>query len=311
MASAAETAVVLFKRGAKGVSGVSEDPLDEEKTAAESGRGTHSSTDDKEEAQKALAETSPMMDMFSWQHLQYTVPVGNGATRKLLDDVSGYVAPGKLTALMGESGAGKTTLLNVLAQRVTSGVVTGDRLVNGQSLPADFQAQTGYVQQMDTHVPTTTVREALLFSAKLRQPLSVSLAEKEAYVETCLKLCGLAAYGDAMVGSLDIEFRKRTTIGVELAAKPKLLLFLDEVGNFLYCLEYTNTDTSRSRPRALTHRARGRSWSFFAISLLTARRSYALSISRLQNFSKFSISFFSFARAARPSILVNTYFLHD
>jgi ABC-type multidrug transport system ATPase subunit len=39
---------------------------------------------------------------------------------------------------------------------------------------------SGYCQQMDTHVPTDTVREALLFSAKLRQPASVSNAEKEA-----------------------------------------------------------------------------------------------------------------------------------
>ena len=38
----------------------------------------------------------------------------------------------------------------------------------------------GYVQQMDTHVPFATVREALLFSAKLRQPRSVPDAEKEA-----------------------------------------------------------------------------------------------------------------------------------
>jgi ATP-binding cassette, subfamily G (WHITE), member 2, SNQ2 len=47
-------------------------------------------------------------------------------------------------------------------------------------------------------------------------------------VETCLRMCGLEAYGDAIVGSLGVEHRKRTTIGVELAAKPKLLLFLDE-----------------------------------------------------------------------------------
>lgn len=33
---------------------------------------------------------------------------------------------------------------------------------------------------MDTHIPTDTVREALLFSAKLRQPASIPLAEKEA-----------------------------------------------------------------------------------------------------------------------------------
>ena len=43
---------------------------------------------------------------------------------------------------MGESGAGKTTLLNVLAQRVYTGVVTGDRFVNRQALPADFQSQS-------------------------------------------------------------------------------------------------------------------------------------------------------------------------
>jgi len=32
-------------------------------------------------------------------------------------------------------------------------------------------------------------------------------------------MCGLETFGDAMVGSLGIEYRKRTTIGVELAAK--------------------------------------------------------------------------------------------
>ncbi|KAG9313738.1 hypothetical protein JVU11DRAFT_6092 [Chiua virens] len=167
-------------------------------------------------------------DVFSWRNIEYEVPVSKGNTRKFLDNVSGYVAPGKLTALMGASGAGKTTLLNVLAQRVSVGAIRGDFSVNGQSLPADFQAKTAYVQQMDTHIPETTVREALLFSANLRQPASVPIAEKEAYVDKCLKTCGLEAHADAIVGSLGVEYRKRTTIGVELAAKPKLLLVLDE-----------------------------------------------------------------------------------
>ena len=81
---------------------------------------------------------------------------------------------------------------------------------------------------MDTHLPTTTVREALLFSARMRQPQSVPDAEKAAYVEQCLAMCGLQAHADAIVGSLGVEHRKRTTIAVELAAKPRLLLFLDE-----------------------------------------------------------------------------------
>ena len=138
------------------------------------------------------------------------MPVGNGEIRRLLDDVSGFVALGKPTVLMGESGAGITSSLDVLAQRVTTGVVTGDRLVNAQPLWLNFRAQTGYVQQMDSLVPTTTVREALLFPSKLRQPSSVPLAEKEAYLKTCLQLCGLSGYTSAMVGSLDIKYRKRT-----------------------------------------------------------------------------------------------------
>lgn len=39
---------------------------------------------------------------------------------------------------------------------------------------------SGYCQQMDVHIPQQTVREALLFSAKLRQPPSVTIDEKEA-----------------------------------------------------------------------------------------------------------------------------------
>jgi len=82
---------------------------------------------------------------------------------------------------------------------------------------------------MDTHVSFNTVRKALLFSAKLchDQPMPVTLAEKEAWVEKCLEMCGLEAYANASVGSLNIE-HKRTMIAVELAAKPELLLFLDE-----------------------------------------------------------------------------------
>ena len=40
-----------------------------------------------------------------------------------------------------------------------------------------------------------------------------------ASVETCLKMCGLENYADAIVGTLGVEHKKRTTIGVELAAK--------------------------------------------------------------------------------------------
>lgn len=74
----------------------------------------------------------------------------------------------------------------------------------------------------------STVREALRFSAHLRQPASVSVEEKNAYVEEIIELLELQDLTEALVFSLSLEARKRLTIGVELASKPELLLFLDE-----------------------------------------------------------------------------------
>lgn len=85
-------------------------------------------------------------DIFTWQDVVYDIEI-KGNPRRLLDHVSGYVKPGTLTALMGVSGAGKTTLLDVLAQRTTMGVITGDMLVNGKPQDSSFQRKTGYVQQ--------------------------------------------------------------------------------------------------------------------------------------------------------------------
>lgn len=167
----------------------------------------------------------------TWQSLCYDIPV-KGGKRRLLDHVSGWVKPGTLTALMGVSGAGKTTLLDVLARRVSIGIITGDMLVNGCPLPASFQRETGYVQQQDVHLSTSTVREALRFSAILRQPKSVSKKEKFSYVEQVIGMLNMGDFAEAVVGSpgegLNVEQRKLLTIGVELAAKPGLLLFLDE-----------------------------------------------------------------------------------
>lgn len=43
-------------------------------------------------------------------------------------------------------------------------------------------------------------------------------------VEECIKMCGLEAYADAIVGTLGCEQLKRTTVGVELVAKVGLCI---------------------------------------------------------------------------------------
>jgi ATP-binding cassette subfamily G (WHITE) protein 2 (PDR) len=115
------------------------------------------------------------------------------------------------------SGAGKTTLLDCLASRITMGIITGEMLVDGQPRDSSFQRKTGYVQQQDLHLLTSTVREALVFSALLRQPAHVPGKEKLAYVDEVIKLLDMSEYADAFVGvpgeGLNVEQRKRLTIG--------------------------------------------------------------------------------------------------
>ncbi|PTN39600.1 ATP-binding cassette multidrug transporter PDR5 [Saccharomyces cerevisiae] len=169
--------------------------------------------------------------IFHWRNLCYEVQI-KAETRRILNNVDGWVKPGTLTALMGASGAGKTTLLDCLAERVTMGVITGDILVNGIPRDKSFPRSIGYCQQQDLHLKTATVRESLRFSAYLRQPAEVSIEEKNRYVEEVIKILEMEKYADAVVGvageGLNVEQRKRLTIGVELTAKPKLLVFLDE-----------------------------------------------------------------------------------
>ncbi|KAG8423997.1 ATP-binding cassette transporter snq2 [Metarhizium acridum] len=169
--------------------------------------------------------------ILTWENLNYDVPVPGG-TRRLLNNIFGYVRPGELTALMGASGAGKTTLLDVLASRKNIGVITGDVLVDGFKPGKQFQRSTSYAEQLDLHEPTQTVREALRFSADLRQPYGTPPAERHAYVEEIIALLEMEHIADCIIGTaeagLTVEQRKRVTIGVELAAKPELLLFLDE-----------------------------------------------------------------------------------
>lgn len=226
--------VLVFRRGHKPAS------FKENKGDAESGgtpvvgpvvKAADGNVSDGHSTDKSAGMLQRQTSVFHWNNVCYEVKV-KGETRQILNNVDGWVKPGTLTALMGVSGAGKTTLLDCLADRTSMGVITGEMLVDGNPRDTSFQRKTGYVQQQDLHLQTTTVREALNFSAVLRQPAHVPRAEKLAYVDEVIKLLEMEEYADAVIGvpgeGLNVEQRKRLTIGVELAAKPPLLLFVDE-----------------------------------------------------------------------------------
>ncbi|KAE9041367.1 ABC transporter G family member 36 [Phytophthora rubi] len=169
----------------------------------------------------------------AFKDLWYTVsaPGGPGQPAQALDllkGITGYALPGSITALMGSTGAGKTTLMDVIAGRKTGGIIRGQILLNGfEASDLSVRRCTRYCEQTDIHSKASTFREALTFSAFLRQGADVSDSDKFDTVDECLELLDLDEIADRMIRGSSMDKMKRLTIGVEMAAQPSVL-FLDE-----------------------------------------------------------------------------------
>jgi ABC-type glutathione transport system ATPase component len=125
-----------------------------------------------------------------FEDLSYSVTSSKGVpcrrrhtTKLLLRGVSGYLRAGEVTAIMGSSGAGKTTLLDLLAKRKTGGHVEGRILYDGTQRQHLSNVDAGYVLQSDYAPPTLTVREVLVYAARLRLPRSTPVQEREEKVD--------------------------------------------------------------------------------------------------------------------------------
>ncbi|KAK1929999.1 ABC transporter G family member 38 [Phytophthora citrophthora] len=112
--------------------------------------------------------------------------------------------------------------------RKTTGTSCGEILLNGhQATELAIRRCTGYCEQMSIHSETATIREALVFSAFLRQSRDIPDTSKMESVSENLEFLNLQDIADLMVRGQIFEQLKRLSIGVELAAQPSVL-FLDE-----------------------------------------------------------------------------------
>ena len=135
---------------------------------------------------------------------------------------------------MGSSGAGKTTLLNVLSDKVQKSKFvkySGDVLANNQNINNfGFHNYIGYVTQDDILIDTLTVKECLMFSARLKLNGTYQLINDK--VESLLESLKLEGCKNTYIGSRALKGisggeKKRTNIGIELITEPSVL-FLDE-----------------------------------------------------------------------------------
>jgi len=97
--------------------------------------------------------------MFQAKDISYTAN-----NRKILDQVSAVVFPGKITAIVGPNGAGKSTLLKVLSQDITpqSGQVTLNNTAVDQYAPRQLAKLRAVLPQKTNVTLAFTALEVVL-----------------------------------------------------------------------------------------------------------------------------------------------------
>uniref|UniRef100_A0AC34FVZ7 ABC transporter domain-containing protein n=1 Tax=Panagrolaimus sp. ES5 TaxID=591445 RepID=A0AC34FVZ7_9BILA len=140
--------------------------------------------------------------------------------REVLHGVSGVAEPGEILAIMG-------------ARNLKSLEINGEITVNGESLTlGEFQRMSSYVQQADIFMGAVTVREHLIFSARLRMGRRFSDAEKIARVDEVIIQMNLVKCQNTLIGqrhekSISLGEKKRLAFACEVLTDPSIL-FCDE-----------------------------------------------------------------------------------
>jgi branched-chain amino acid transport system ATP-binding protein len=154
-----------------------------------------------------------------------------------VQDVSLTVQKGELRAIIGPNGAGKTTLFNLISGffAPTSGTIAFDGR-DVTSMPAHQRVAHGMARtfQITEIFPELSVFENVRIGAEVaagyRLRPWISSAEKAEVnrgVEDTLKLAGLEAKANRLVGELAHGDQRAAEIAMALALRPHLLL-LDE-----------------------------------------------------------------------------------
>lgn len=143
-------------------------------------------------------------------------------SRRVLDDVTFTVSPGRLTGFVGGNGAGKTTTMRIVLGLLSSD--GGSVTLDGAPLTAADRRRFGYMPEERGLYPKMKVLEQIVYLARLH---GYGKAESTTRATELLTELGLGERLNDTIESLSLGNQQRAQIAASLVHDPEVLI-LDE-----------------------------------------------------------------------------------
>lgn len=143
-------------------------------------------------------------------------------TRRVLDDVSFDIAPGRMTGFVGGNGAGKTTTM-----RIILGVLDADAgtvTLDGEPLGDTGRRRFGYMPEERGLYPKMKLAEQLVYLARLH---GLTPADAKRNTDELLARLSLTERAGDAIEKLSLGNQQRAQIAAALVHDPEVLI-LDE-----------------------------------------------------------------------------------
>ena len=142
-----------------------------------------------------------------------------------VNNVSFEVHKGEVLGFLGPNGAGKSTTMKMLSGNLAPS--QGEIIINGYDLltePKQAKAHIGYLPEQPPLYKELTVKEFLLFCARINQ---IPSSKTKAAVDTVIERCGLSGVTQRLIANLSKGFQQRVGIAQAIIHTPAVVI-LDE-----------------------------------------------------------------------------------
>ncbi len=142
-----------------------------------------------------------------------------------LNNLSFNIDSGEIIGLLGPNGAGKTTLMRIITGFLQASY--GDVEVGGYNIfnnPKEVKEMLGYLPENSPLYPEMTVKEYLVFMAKIRGVNKKNINDRLGYVLTATKIEDKL---NSIISTLSKGYKQRVGLAQSLIHDPKVLI-LDE-----------------------------------------------------------------------------------